>query len=664
VARVPFRARARTVDHLGREQIADCPTAVSELWKNAYDAYARAVGLHIFDGTIPVAAVIDDGHGMSSDEFVERWLMLGTEAKAGDDEVPLADRDELPLRPRQGQKGIGRLSVGYLGPTALILSKRSDNPFVAALLDWRLFQNPYLALDDVKVPVEEFDDTSEFPRVLAQLFDGLIDNIWGNTDNPDRLARLDAAWSRFSAEESIRGDEISAKRITELALGGSLDDRHLSIWPAWTGERDRGTALFVFDVVRELRVWVELGLPDDDPEVQGVREKLRLTLTGFVDPFTSLDGQFSYEVVAHHGASQSQIVSSEEVFDIHDLRDLEHVVEGRFDASGVFTGCIRAWGKDLGEVKLSPSRPPPSRGRAYVGAFEICFGTFEQEPKNSTHTADVIGRLKEQAARFSGLAVYRDGLRVQPYGRPEADFFGMEVRRSLHAGREFWAHRRTFGRVSITREENPRLRDKAGREGLIDNQSAREFRLLVVDLLRTLSQRYFGSESDVRLSETTETQARFAHAQAAEKKARNRRLSALTEALKTNSEELGKSLTEAREILTSLQGTAEPQSLHSAAIRLDALRASRAALALPPRPRKLRASTEERYRAYRDNFAELTATLERASTCWSVLAEESRQEPPADVARSALGRHQKFITDATTRWKRSIRESLSAEAAR
>jgi len=35
---VSFRARARTVDHLGREQIADCPTAVSGLWKNAYDA--------------------------------------------------------------------------------------------------------------------------------------------------------------------------------------------------------------------------------------------------------------------------------------------------------------------------------------------------------------------------------------------------------------------------------------------------------------------------------------------------------------------------------------------------------------------------------------------------------------------------------------------------
>lgn len=53
---VTFQTRARTIDHLGREQIADCPTAISELWKNAYDAYARQVSLHIFDGDMGDAA--------------------------------------------------------------------------------------------------------------------------------------------------------------------------------------------------------------------------------------------------------------------------------------------------------------------------------------------------------------------------------------------------------------------------------------------------------------------------------------------------------------------------------------------------------------------------------------------------------------------------------
>ena len=78
---VSFKTRARTIDHLGRGQIADAPTAVSELWKNAWDAYATNVSLNIFDGATVVAAVFDDGIGMSASDFVDRWLVIGTESK-------------------------------------------------------------------------------------------------------------------------------------------------------------------------------------------------------------------------------------------------------------------------------------------------------------------------------------------------------------------------------------------------------------------------------------------------------------------------------------------------------------------------------------------------------------------------------------------------------
>lgn len=78
---IAFQTRARTIDHLGREQIADCPTAISELWKNSYDAYARNVGLHIYDGDPAIAVIVDDGHGMNRDEFTSRWLVVGRGVK-------------------------------------------------------------------------------------------------------------------------------------------------------------------------------------------------------------------------------------------------------------------------------------------------------------------------------------------------------------------------------------------------------------------------------------------------------------------------------------------------------------------------------------------------------------------------------------------------------
>lgn len=62
---------------MGREQIADVPTAVSELWKNAYDAYARTVSLHIYSANPPTAEIYDDGTGMSRSAFVDKWLVVG-----------------------------------------------------------------------------------------------------------------------------------------------------------------------------------------------------------------------------------------------------------------------------------------------------------------------------------------------------------------------------------------------------------------------------------------------------------------------------------------------------------------------------------------------------------------------------------------------------------
>ena len=40
-----FRAKARAVDLLGKGQISDLPTAISELWKNGYDAYGDALAV-------------------------------------------------------------------------------------------------------------------------------------------------------------------------------------------------------------------------------------------------------------------------------------------------------------------------------------------------------------------------------------------------------------------------------------------------------------------------------------------------------------------------------------------------------------------------------------------------------------------------------------------
>ena len=58
-----FLTSARAVDMLGRQQIAGIPTAISELFKNAYDAYARSVRADYFPDR-RLLVLRDDGVGI------------------------------------------------------------------------------------------------------------------------------------------------------------------------------------------------------------------------------------------------------------------------------------------------------------------------------------------------------------------------------------------------------------------------------------------------------------------------------------------------------------------------------------------------------------------------------------------------------------------------
>lgn len=106
-------------------------------------------------------------------------------------------------------------------------------------------------------------------------------------------------------------------------------------------------------------------------------------------------------------------------------------------------------------------------------------GTFEFTPGNSSLNDLQHAKFVEQAEKYAGFRIYRDGLRVMPYGRVDNDYFSIEERRSKHAGRYFWSSRRMFGRIAITRENNPNLKDKAGREGFIENRASKLFREIV-----------------------------------------------------------------------------------------------------------------------------------------------------------------------------------------
>ena len=87
-----FKAKARAVELLGKGQIADLPTAITELWKNGYDAYAKNLNCKLYldsykDNQSPVFLLSDDGFGMSETDINDKWFVLGTDSKARGEKI-------------------------------------------------------------------------------------------------------------------------------------------------------------------------------------------------------------------------------------------------------------------------------------------------------------------------------------------------------------------------------------------------------------------------------------------------------------------------------------------------------------------------------------------------------------------------------------------------
>lgn len=682
VSSVSFQTHARTIDHLGREQIADCPTAISELWKNAYDAYAKNVYLHVLDGEISVAAVLDDGHGMSRDELVGRWLVIGTnskiqkvaltrqqhEARAREELQAVRDRGGLPERPKQGKKGIGRLSSAALGSVLLLVTKREDGPFVAAYVDWRLFENPFMMLHDISIPVEEFEYSHQLPEVIDRLYEALLTNFSGDISDKAKTARVKNAWDSFDLLEitttlreqverlekenvnesllsglsekadqaaeyidagNLSGFQLEVRQLLANVLGSHNADfdndlvttrqkiaqvggrarfteRHFTKWEAYLGTKSQGTALFISDLVDDMQAQLTRESWRNNPNSPEATAQTNLveTLTNFSDPYSVNEGHFKTEVHVWLGDYKRVVISPERTIDIKLLEYAEHCIDGHIDEYGVFNGRVRAFGNWLeGTIRIDPPYEVPWRKNVKVGSFGLKLLSFEPEPKNSSLSPEILKDLNDLAEQYAGVLVFRDYLRVMPYGRTDNDFFKIEERRGKHAGREFWRNRGMFGRIAITTQANPNLRDKAGREGIIDNKAAKVFKDIIVNILMTSARRYFGIASDLRKEILPQIQADYLAKKAEEdhKKLIKKQKREFTAKLKNLAPLLAEFQHEVDGFISDLSDleSANLAKVLDMQVKLDSLQDSVKNYSLTPVPSNL-GKQEEDYRDYRD----------------------------------------------------------------
>jgi signal transduction histidine kinase len=95
----------------------------------------------------------------------------------------------------------------------------------------------------------------------------------------------------------------------------------------------------------------------------------------------------------------------------------------------------------------------------------------------------VAGVSRKELDALAGVSLYRDGLRVLPYGEPGNDWLFLDQER-IQAPSERVGNNQVIGLVEVDQSSNLRLRDKTNREGLIENDSFLDMRVLARAAIR------------------------------------------------------------------------------------------------------------------------------------------------------------------------------------
>jgi signal transduction histidine kinase len=477
-----FQARARTVDMLGRQQIAGVPTAISELFKNAHDAYAERVEVDFFRAD-RLLVLRDDGVGMSRRDFEERWLTLGTDSKVKDaGPRRVGPPQGMAERPILGEKGIGRLAIGSIGPALLILTRArrpASAPLVCAFLHWGVFALPGINLADVQVPILE---------VKAGKLPDLID-----------VQSLVADVEKQVKALGRRAGTAAVKPILEGLKRFAVDPQELSrqlTGPSLIG-KGHGTQFYISPVDESLFAAIDESTGPDMPP------PLTRTLIGFSNtmlpdrPEPRIRTSFRDH---REDGDIEELLAGERFFTREEFVEADHRIVGQFDKYGKFSGKIDIYGEDTIEYEL------PWAGATGAsldcGPFTISVAVVQGERAASRLDAESYALLNDKLKRIGGLYIYRDGIRVLPYGNQDFDWIGLERSRSEHAGRAYFSYRRMFGAVEIDHVRNANLVEKAGREGFRENRAYRQFRGVVTDFFRQVALDVFvsgGRESETFL---------------------------------------------------------------------------------------------------------------------------------------------------------------------
>ena len=416
------RPHARIITMIGDQLIRNEKVALMELIKNSYDADASWVQVRFInfkedkkdDAALNITKnsiieIEDDGIGMTFEVVEKSWINPASPFKYL---LKQEGKDQTKgRRIIQGEKGIGRFAVYKLGATVEIFtrSKQNNEEEIYLKSDLSIYDDELISRKDKKDKEPLFIDDIEYEyerRKPAVIKEGNI--VVRNT----KVSR--AGYGTLIRITNLRGN--------------------------WTRDKIRD----IFDDCLKL-----------------------------ISPFNKTD--FSCDILLNGEA----VYTSKEPNRLDALLELAPIkIEGAVDKKGdvsfrlndAKTKATALTDKEMAEVGEIKTRFLNADGKLArvpeCGPFSFKFYVFDLERKASLESP--LSKEDRDIIRSHRVYLYRDGIRVYPYGDPTDDWLEIDIKRGTVRAGGYLSNDQIVGYVEITNKDNPDLRDKTNREGLMD----------------------------------------------------------------------------------------------------------------------------------------------------------------------------------------------------
>lgn len=408
-----IRPAARLIHTIGSDLIGDSYAALVELVKNSYDADATKVDIvfnytKIENESVLIISIKDNGHGMSFDTVINKWLVPATNDKLK------RKISRSGTRILQGRKGIGRFAASILGQEMTLSTVDEKGEKSEAVIDWRIFKT---------------DDYLENIELLVEK-----SKCKGSSGTEIQIIAKDEKCTEIILNED--GQKETLNKV----------DAKLSYWTSDTLKQ----------LVNELRKLIS-------PFDESAADNFKINLSFQNSPFEEIDEAFTidtYPIIKFYDYRISGTISHEGYAQLIFENNInpEAIQTEKINKSFELSGTNKYCGFIKVDFRVFDREPDAIDNLINKGLID---------PVSKKHMGK--NEARRELNEVYGVNVYKNFFRIRPYGNGGIDWLDLDKKRIQNMTQKL-GNNQVVGFVTVQSEEKSGLEEKSARDGLKENE--------------------------------------------------------------------------------------------------------------------------------------------------------------------------------------------------